>query len=394
MDGSTRTPAATSLRQRLLLLGIVALFILIFLRYQSGQWRQIPAGIDEKDFDRARKQFVEQTRLQPNQSDVLNLLGEMALREDKLELAATSYQAIPIEDQQYGLSAKLRAGEILMRLNRAADSEASFRIFLQHASGQLPADHPDVALARSWISYLMAVELRFEDRHHILAEQHRAGSLSIEDAKQLYFPSLLIWNSTRGREKLKAFLEREPENLALNVAHGRYLTGAGNLDAAERHLEFWLTRCGDDLTCVAALLECYFEKNDWIKFDDLMINAPELSRDEPWLLTQMRGQHALHHQQWEQAVLCLEHYLEQDPASTTACMGLSRAFTQIGRSEQAQTVQKRMLILAKIRPRLSDVTESNPEALEELADNCEEIDLADAAITFRQLARVSRQTSR
>ena len=390
MYNTRKTSVKTTTGRRIVLLGIAVLVVVGGIYFVSAQQIAIPAGIDEAEFGRARKLYVQRTQLQPNQMDVLSLLGELALHEKNLELAATCFEAIPVTQPKYGLAAKLHAGQIFIRLDRALEAEENFRAFLDHAERALPEDHPDVALARSWLCYLMAAELRFEDRKIVLAEQHAAGSASINDSKQYYFPNLLIWNSSTARERLRAFLKENPDDPQLNIAQGRYLMAEGKLEDAQSHLQEWLSRSSGDLACIAALLECNFERDDWSQIDQLMSVVPAISADEPWLLTLMRGQSALHQKRWEEAESCFNTYLNNDPGSTAACMGLSRALTQLGRAEEAGHVQARLLVLSKIRPQLTDVNQANPAAIEKLARECDELQMRDAAQSFRRHAQVFR----
>jgi len=109
------------------------------------------------------------------------------------------------------------------------------------------------------------------------------------------------------------------------------------------------------------------------------------------LLLLMKGEFALHQQNWKDAVTHFEKLLAEEPAHVTACLGLSRAYSQLGQPEKSRLFQERTRVLSRIRPKLVDVTESNPAACEQLAELCESIGYREAEITFHQYAERFRQ---
>jgi uncharacterized protein HemY len=215
----------------------------------------------------------------------------------------------------------------------------------------------------------------------------------VSDSKQYFFPSLLIWNSSTGRERLRQFLKETPDAPQLILAEGRYLTGEGRLAEARVLLEELRDRMGDDKRCLSALLECHFENNDWASFRDVMTDVEPAAPDDPWLLTQMRGEFALHLNEWEEAVGHFKRLLDEDATNMTACMGLSRAYRQLGLTDENSNIQLKSLGLARIRPSLQKVTDNDFSAAEELADHCSALGLDDAADVFRQHARRIREST-
>lgn len=359
----------------------------------SAERTDLPAGLAESDYKRAAALFHTLAGRAPDRGDVLFTLGELATEEGRLETAAASLEAIPLTDPRYGLTARRKLGELLIRLDRVPQAEAVLREFLHLAGGDPSVSPEELDAARHWLSFLLSVELRFEERAAVLRDIHAAGRANVFDSKQLFFPNLLIWNSTLGRDRLQRFLEQAPDDPRLNVAEGRYLIGEGRLDDARSHLEQWQQRRPEDRSCLAALLECHFERNDWDAFEAVMATAPPPDDADPWLLTHLRGEHALHQRRWEEAVEHFSRLLRVEPAHAAACMGLARAYAQLGRTEESRRMQQRNLILARIRPALRKVTESDPSAAQELAAACEELEMPEAAQVFRNHADRIRRLS-
>ena len=192
----------------------------------------LPAGVTQTADDEAKREFVELFHREPNEADVMMTLAETAVRNDEPDVAVACFARVPSEHIRYGASARLQEAEILLRGNYADRAEASFRAFLQLAEAQDAYRQEDVTLARDWLVFLLAVELRFEDRKAILQQMIQDRQFDVYDAKQFYFPTLLIWQSTLGSSRLHEFLEQDPHSRLLLIAHARYLVGEGKTDAA------------------------------------------------------------------------------------------------------------------------------------------------------------------
>jgi tetratricopeptide (TPR) repeat protein len=377
----------------LLALGFVSVMIFGITRYLGQYGMDLPEGVSRDQYESAARVLTRKFGKNPDRFDVLSLLGEMALGDEHLETALTCFRSIPSTHEKYGLAAELQQGEILIRLNRAPPAEQALKEFLHRARIATQVSAEDLKSARDWLRYLYSVEMRFEERKPILAELHQSGNAIVSDSKQYYFPSLLIWNSSTGRELLHQFLEQTPDDPQLKIAEGRYLTGEGRLAEARALLEELRKRMGDDKRCLSALLECHFESDDWASFRDVMQGVAPVAPNDPWLLTQMRGEYALHMNEWKEAIWHFKRLLDEDATNMIACMGLSRAYRQLGLTDENKKLQLKSLGLARIRPRLQKVTETDFNAAEELAEECVGLGLDEAAEVFRQHARRIRESS-
>lgn len=134
----------------------------------------------------------------------------------------------------------------------------------------------------------MAVQLRFEDRVDWLDQLLSAGQADVYDAKQRFFPTLLIWASSLGSTRLREFVANDPHNPALLIAAARYETAEGRPDVASAALRQIHQNHPDNLHALAALLEATFEMHLLDEFIALNKTAPAFDPAEPWLLTQMR----------------------------------------------------------------------------------------------------------
>jgi predicted Zn-dependent protease len=365
----------------------VALLIVVGGLTAAGlqMWRpagNLPPGLLMDEYTQAEQRYREMYRRKPGRTDVLSLAGELAVKDNRLANAVSCFRAIPTADPRYGLSARLQEGQVLLRLNRALDAEKSFREYLAQAAHN-PRGSDHVAIARKWLAYLLSVELRQEERKILLSEIHAEGGADVYDSKQYFFPNLLLWHTSTGRRRLTEFLAEDPENPMLRTAEGRYLTAEGRLDEALALLEELGDERPQDPACIAALLECCFERNDWEGFAQVARLMPEFEQGEPWLLTRMRGERALHERTWEEAVRQFARVLESDPANPWSHAGLARAYAELGQTRKRDEEQRRSLVLSRIRVSLVTVKEDDGDAAVELASKCAEIGLDEAADVFR-----------
>lgn len=388
-------PRSRSARRLLVAFFLIALGCLVSTVWYFSRPVDLPEGVTQKEYNAAKLRFQKMYRKRPSRIAALSLVGEMAINDGRLKTAAACFYEIPSEDSQYGPSARLQEAQVLVRLNRAIEAERNFRKYLSLASRNPSSRSEHIATAYQWLIFILSVEFRFEDRKVLLAEVHAQGMAGVWESKLMYFPHLLIWHTPKGRQRLTDFFKEDPQNRQLQVAEGRYLTGEGKLEEAEAFLEELHEGRPDDLHCAAALLECLFEKNYWTSFIKVVESLPEYDSREPWLLTQMRGQLALHEERWEDAVRQFEHLLGKDPSNPRGHMSLARAYAELQRLDDRDKILKRSLVIANIRAGLGNVNENDDTASLKLASSCEEIGLREAAEAFRKHAlRIRRSHER
>ena len=354
----------------------------------------LPAGVSLAACQEAEREFVELFHRQPNAVDVMMTLAETAVRRNEPEMAVACFARVPSEHLRYGASARLQEAEILIRGNKADRAEASFRAFLQLAEAQDSYSPEDLRLARDWLVFLLAVELRFEDRKAVLQQMIRDRQFDVYDAKQYYFPTLLIWHSTLGSNRLRKFLEQAPTNRLLRIAQARYLVGEGQIDAAGEVLKSLRLQYPGDVAVIAASLECFYEQVNWQQFGAILSAAPAYRDDEPWLLTQMRAEFAAHSKDWTTAERHFRQVLTVDPANPACHMGLAKALNGLGKTEERKAIQERSLILARIRVNLAAVDNKSAVAARTLAQEARLLEMNDAAASFEFLAEQMERGAR
>lgn len=386
-DGSNIKPRGQHWHHRRWFLLYASIFVavcgLIVLRVTSSE---IPPGVSNQDYDEASAEFRRQFDRDADYFDVLMTLAEIATRKKDFEKAISFYQRIPPEHVRYGRSARYAEGLLLAQTDQVQRAEDSFSWFLKALDIGIPLSDREVAHARRWLSLIYSVELRPEERHKVLKALVQDDQADVHDAKQYYFESLLIWQSAFGSGRIRDFLKLDPMNRHLRNAEARYLTGQGQLEEARRRLTTLHLEDPMDLRTVAFLLECAFEMNDWSAFSTVLSETSEFKDNEPWLLTQLRGQWALHQKAWPEAEKYFRHILEIDPPNATCLMGLTRALGGQGKKAESEALMQRSLWIAKLRVSLAAISVDNAKAARKVASLSRQIGMEDAATIFDRFA--------
>lgn len=352
----------------------------------------LPAGVTQAEYNDAAGWIKTNFPNQPATHEaVLLVVAERATKQSKPETAIECYRSIAATTPKFGLVARLELGKLLVELNRADQAEAALQEYLEAARVASELQPQQVQEAFKWLTYILSVEIRQEDRKQVLREQHKIGLADPLDSKQLFFPNLLILNSPAGKKKLAAFLDADSNNLRLRIAQARYRTLEGSYEDAIKALVALQQENPSDLQVAAALAEAYFENADSDGLSRLMTTLPSRSDNEPWLLTRMRGEYALETKQWQLALDCFEQVLKNDPTNAPAQMGSAKAWAGLGDEPKRQVALQRSGIIAEIRVNLSSVQPNAENACYDLADKCSKLGLDLAAETFKQHAKVISQ---
>ncbi|MFO0939879.1 MAG: hypothetical protein U0930_03855 [Pirellulales bacterium] len=352
----------------------------------------LPSGVSLEQFNDSASWFKTNYPEQPvTREAILLVLAERATKQSKPEVAVECYDAISTTTPKLGLVARLEQGKLLVALNQADQAEAALRAYLEAARVASELQPQQVQDAFKWLTYILSVEIRQEDRKQILMEQHQISLADPLDSKQLFFPNLLILNSPAGKKKIAAFLESDPKNLRLRIANARYRTLEGSYDEAIKLLAPLHQEYPNDLTVAAALSEAYFENADSASLKSLLAALPARSDREPWLLTRMRGESALENKQWQVALECFEQVLKNDATNATAQMGIAKSWAGLGEESKRQVALQRSAIIAEIRVNLSSVQPNAENACYDLAEKCAKLGLDLATESFKQHAKVIAQ---
>ena len=347
-----------------------------------------PVVLSDVEFRRAAQTFERLYGRAPDRIDVISVAAETAVAEGRLEQAVDLFAVIPSDHSAYGHSARFQAGQVLLRLNRAVEAEKQLREFLalEESDPQMKPEHRHDARQR--LRYILEIELRFKERHELLAAMIERGEADLIDTQFYLFPNLLRWNGAAAVSECEEFYANDPDDPNVAAAMGRYRVGQGRLDDADSILEPLHQKHPSHLQIAAALLACQYERTDWEQMELVAADLPPATDADPWLLSMMRGRLAMHRKEYEQAVEQFERVLRDDPANAEACAALAAAYGSLGLNDRRAEQLQRMKGLARVRDLLGAVQEhpDDPVPLRNIVAVCEEIGLKDHARLASQLA--------
>ncbi len=351
----------------------------------------LPPGISQRLYDAGANAFREHYHREPDHFDVLSWLGEALVEEDQIAAAVVCLEGIPPDHPRYGHLARFQQAYHFAKLNRARQSEAKLREFIQleRESPHLTVQHYVSALRL--LRFLLEVELRFEERQEVLREVHDLGYAGTFETVAYCFPSILRWNGPTAIAWHEGFWKQDPDDFRLRVALGRYHTGAGSLDEARSVLEKCCAEQPHSLPAHAAYLAILHEQGDWEIIAAVLDRLPPINQSEPWLLTRMRGHFRNHRGEHAKAVRCFLAAVESDPANAESYLGLAMAYRALGREEEQKEALRRSSVLARMGNRLAWVLfhEDEIEPMIEIANLCVEVGLYDSA---RHMAKLIQKT--
>ncbi len=355
---------------------------------QAESQLELPAGLTVADYRSAEKQFQERfPDRKVTHAEALLMAADLAAADRKLDVALACYRAIPTDAPDIGLAARLQEGLLLIEHNMAAQAEGALQAYLETARVATRVNPQDVVNAFKWLTFILSVEIRLEERKPLLAELHMIQLADPLDSKQLYFPQLLILNSPAGRTRIEAFLKNDPQNVRLRLAQARYKTFEGKFETAIELLEQLHKEYAADKGIAAALLEAYFENSQTEKMPAILDSLPAYDEKEPWLLTRMRGEVAYLAKDYAAAEKHFKSALQQDATYAPCQIGLSRIYAALGDQAAQQDALKRSALMADIRVNLTKVQPDAAAAAAELAEKCKELGMQAAAETFAMHAQ-------
>ncbi len=331
--------------------GVLALLIVVWLLLPWSVQPKLPPGVTPADYKLARRAFELRYHKPADHFDVISWLAESAVANNRLDRATACFRAIPSEHPQYGHSARLQQGQVLLRLKKAAEAEAQFREFLriERQSPQLTLKEKVHALHQ--LRHILEVELRFEDRVPVLEELEQLGACDPFSISVLCFPSVARWNGPAASAWLEEFWHATPADFEIRVALARYRTAQGQLAEAKQIIDACLKERPQSLTAMSAALAWFSEQGDWDGLTTFAQRLPPLATDEPWLLLRLRAQLALREQKAQEALVITQTLLRRNPTDIEGWEILAEAQARLGLMDDERESRHKANLLARIQTR-------------------------------------------
>jgi predicted Zn-dependent protease len=339
---------------------------------------KLPAGVTAQEYRRAREAFELKYRKVADEIDVLSWIAERKLASNDPADAILCFAAIPTAHPKYGHMARYQQGQVLLKLHRAVEAEQQFRELIA-AEESAPVLEPRLLIvARENLRHILEVELRFEERHRLLAGVIERGDEDAFEAVVYCFPTVLRWNGPESIHWLEQFHAASPRNSWLEIALGRYRTGQGRLDEARPILESVSQEQPANLWAAAALIVCLQECGDLDRAGEVVAKLPPQSEDDPWQLLTLRGSFALQNGNADVALAAYDQLLRQVRTCTEAWQGVAQA------AQLKNDVERRTKALGMVAG-LGRIQNHLGKPLQNAADPNSYLDVADLCVEYNLL---------
>ncbi|MFO1045013.1 MAG: tetratricopeptide repeat protein, partial [Planctomycetaceae bacterium] len=340
------------------------------------------------EYSRGREAFEARYAQTADTADVLSWLGESYLSRDQLQKAIACFKVISTTHPKYGRMSRYLQGQSLLKLNRAPEAELQLTEFIEIESAAPQLDPKILIDARQRLRHILEVELRSEELHRLLKDVVARGEDESHEAIVFCFPSLLRWNGPDAVKWLEQFHAADPSDPQLNVALGRYRTGHGLLEDASRILREAVRTRPNDKAAIAALIEVLRQADD-PSVSELIVQLPQQTGDDPWLLLQERGTFAIQQRQPEVAIKAFRQLLEQNPTSAEAWNGLGQAYRPLGDDTKRKKAQSMATALGRIQNHLGKAIQEpdNFETFLKIAEICLEVELVSEGMLMTRCAQ-------
>ena len=354
----------------------------------------LPPGVAASDYDRVSRKLQHSSRRSPERDEVLfNLGGEQATQQ-KWESAAALFASVAPRSR-HGREARYLQAQALLQLDQMRKSERLFHEYLTDASpsGKQPWRSPlgndDRIQALHYLSYLLAVELRFDERRELLKELVSRGDADLFDTLARHFQSLMEWNNTHGVERLERACLVSPDYWPMQAVLARYRMAQGRTEDAWQLLKRCHEKMPDNLEIAATCLTCLEERGDWSGYLQQATRLPPISDRDSVILLRHRGQIAQRRQQLSQALACYQQALVLNPADVSCRLGLAQTWSLLEQPDRRKQELAAVQALVRIQNRLGWAASKSPTAdvLIEIAQLSMDAGLFQAAIDVCRISQ-------
>jgi tetratricopeptide (TPR) repeat protein len=280
-------------------------------------WNEARAAFEARDFGKAEALMQKVGRLRaPTPADHM-LRAQLLMASDRIDDALAELAAVP-DDHRLAPQARLQAGQLELRRDRARVAEEHFRhaIRLQ----------PSLCRAHSELIFILGYELRRRE----LSDEFRA----LSECEPLRFDQAFTWCLTRGvvwepgeaAAKLARFVAADPDDRHARLALAEMLHRLSRYDEAEKTL----APLGDDDADARAIrAQIALNRGDEKTAEALLAGGPRSHVG----LSLLRGRMAIAHGDDKAAVAAFRDAVAAEPNNRDAIFGLAHALQRVDEKE-------------------------------------------------------------
>ena len=361
-------------RTKLCCVAVVLLGCGVLAVFARGHWfgLRLPPGISADDYQREARDFRQLQRREPGPADVCFRLGMRHTDSKNWETAAACFAAVPRDDPRYGQPARFMRAQVLLQMDRLVESESLFWSFLdgEARSPSVWVTAEDRVHAKHFLSLILGLELRVEERRALLQSMVEKGEADLFDTLAACYLTLMEWNQPFSVRRIEAALRADPQDTRLRTILAQYRLGQGRTDEAQALVSGCREQAPGDLRVLADWLAVQYELADWDALGDGVAQLGPPKPEDPWLLLRLRGQWLLHEDRYQTAYDCFDCVLAKNPADAESHLGLARACLALNRPKEQEQHLAAARALGRIQHRLGWATavEPSPVVLAEIAE--------------------------
>ena len=290
------------------------------------------SAFDQGDTESARNLFDRVLDLQPDHGDALLYRGQLSQDDGDLISAVDYWNRVPDSPAKNGSTARYLAGVTLLELGQARKAESALR----HAAKLNPSSD----LPHRELLLLYVIQMR---RHAI------RGELQATRKIRKFQPRELIWLVTDqlhtapevDRKRIEQFVDADAKDIHSMIAHVRYNRVHGRHRESEQKLKALLERNPENLRVRGVLADIYLDQN---RLEDAFSVLKSVTIDadsDPWVLRSC-GRYLLLHEAWQDAQKCFSRVVELEPFDETSRYRLLAALKRLNKAEAFASHSKRL----------------------------------------------------
>jgi tetratricopeptide (TPR) repeat protein len=288
-------------------------------------WEDAQASLRAERIGEAQVALDRLERLRPPTPLDRMLRAQVALAEGRLEAALEALASVP-DDHPIAAQARLMAGQVELRRNRARVAERWFREAI-HLD-------PNLVQARRELIYILGYQLRRAELDAQFEAIAAVADLPFENVFHWGLLHTAQWEPASAIEGLRRFIEADPEDRWSRLALAENYRRSGLYQEASDLLE---PLPATDPEALANRVMVLLDRHQEQEAERLLAQAP----DDSALLCRLKGRVALAHRDGPAAAGHFGRAERLDPGNRDAIFGLINALTLIGDERAGEPLRAR-----------------------------------------------------
>jgi Flp pilus assembly protein TadD len=280
-------------------------------------WEEAVRAFQARQFDQADAAMERLAKLRPATPEDHLMRAQLLMARDKIDDALAELAAVP-DDHPRGPQARLQAGQLELRRDRARLAEEHFR----HA---IRLD-PKLCRAHGELIYILGYELRRRELSEQFRELNACEPLTFEQVFTWCLTRGVVWEPGEAAAQLARFVAADPEDRQARIALAEMLRRLSRFDEAEATLG---PLGADDGDARAVRVQIALDRGDEKVAETLLEGGPRAHVG----LALLRGRRAIARHEDKAAVAAFREAVAAEPNNRDAIFGLAHALQRVDEKE-------------------------------------------------------------